>query len=94
MVAFLRWVGSIFTGAVNGILKFIVAIVLLVLVLVIVLAVYGVSKGDRIPSNIVLALDLRKEMVDSTPTNFSFGNHPQTVMEIVLGLDAAERQRT
>jgi len=95
MVAFLKWVGSIFVGAVNGLLKFFVAVVLLVLVLVIGLAIYGatsgVAKNAHVASNVVLALDLRKEMVDSAPTNFSFGDHPQTVMEIILGLDAAER---
>ena len=39
----------------------------------------------------VLSLDLRKPLADSAPAEFTFGARPVTVMDIVLGLDAAER---
>ncbi len=87
MVAFLRWAGSIVTGTLNGILKFCLAIVLLIIVLVLV----GLARGDKMPSNMVLAIDLRKSIEDSAPDRFSIGAHPLTVMDIVLGLDAAGR---
>ena len=87
MVAILRWAGSIVTGAVNGLLKFILALILLV----IVIAVIAMAHGDKLPGTMVLTLDLRKEVVDSSPTSFSFGAKPLTMMDIILGLDAAER---
>lgn len=87
MVAFLRWAGSIVTGALNGILKFFLALT----ILGIVFALLAMSRGDSLPKNIVLALDLRKEMVDSASSEFSLGDRPLSVMDVVLGLDAAER---
>ncbi len=87
MVAFLRWAGSIVTGTLNGILKVILAFVLLF----VVLALVALARGDRLPGNMVLAIDLRKTMEDSSPNKFTFGAKPLTVMDIVLGLDAAER---
>ncbi len=87
MVAFLRWAGSIVAGALNGILKFALAII----ILAIVVALVAMARGDKMPANMVLAIDLRKSLVDSAPSNFSLGNSPLTVMDIVLGLDAAER---
>lgn len=89
VVAFFRWVGSILAGAINGILKFTVAIV------VILIGFWFVSlfQGDGLASNIVLSMDLRKPLADSAPQEFSLGGRPVTVMEIVLGLDAAERDR-
>jgi protease IV len=87
MVAVLRWLGSIFTGAVNGILKFFLAL----FILVIVIALIAMASGDKLPHNMVLTLDLRKEVVDSAPNKFSLGNRPLTMMDIILGLDAAER---
>ena len=87
MVAFLRWAGSIVTGALNGILKFALA----VLMIFVALAIYGLARGDRLPGNMVLALDLRKPMADSAPDRLSLGPKPLSVMDIVLGLDAAER---
>jgi protease IV len=87
MVAFLRWAGSIVTGALNGILKFALAIILIL----VALAIYGLARGDRLPSNMVLALDLRKPIADSSPSRLTLGPKSLTVMDIVLGLDAAER---
>ncbi len=87
MVAFLRWAGSIAAGALNGILKFALAIFILVGVIMLI----GLSKGDGMANNIVLSLDLRKPIVDSSSQEFALGMQPVTVMDIVLGLDAAAR---
>ena len=87
MVAFLRWAGSIVGGTLNGIIKVFLAIVLLV----IVLALIAMARGDRLPKAMVLAIDLRHNMADSSTTKFTLGGRPLTVMDIVLGLDAAER---
>ncbi len=87
MVAFLRWAGAIAAGTLNGIARF----VLLLILVIAVLFVIGLAQGDGLPSNMVLALDLRQPLVDSSPVNYSFGGRAVTVMDIVLGLDAAER---
>ena len=87
MVAFLRWAGSIVTGTLNGILKVVLALILLFIVVVLI----GMAQGDKLPSNMVLAIDLRKPMPDSVPNTFSLSGKPLTVMDVVLGLDAAER---
>jgi len=89
MVAFLRWAASIGKGVLNGIAKFVVFIVLVAAV-VIVIALF---QGDGLPRNMVLTLDLRHRIADSSNVNFALGNQPVTVMDIVLGLDAAERDR-
>lgn len=89
MIAFLRWAGSIVAGAFNGILKFVLAIVVIVGAFVLV----GLAQGDGLPGNMVLSLDLRKPLADSAPVEFSLGARPVTVMDIVLGLDAAERDK-
>jgi protease-4 len=87
MVAFLRWAGSIVAGTFNGLLKFALAIVVILVAVMLI----GLTKGDGLPHNIVLSLDLRKALPDSAPADFSFGAQPVTVMDVVLGLDAAER---
>ena len=89
MVAFLRWAGSIGKGVLNGIAKFLVFVVLVTAVIFIV----AMFRGDGLPGNMVLALDLRHPLADSANVNFSLGSQPVTVMDIVLGLDAAERDR-
>jgi protease IV len=87
MIALLKWAGSIVAGALNGILKFCLAIFLLFVVIVVI----AMAKGDSLPSNMVLTIDLRKPMDDSGPANFSLAARPLSVMDVVLGLDAAER---
>jgi protease-4 len=87
MVAFLRWAGSIGLGVLNGVVKFAVFCILVTVVLVSIAA----FEGDGLPGKIVLALDLRNPLQDSSNVNFAFGNQPVTVMDVVLGLDAAER---
>ncbi len=87
MVAFLRWMGSIGAGVLNGIVRFAVVVVLLFVVLIVV----GLIRGDGLPGTMVLALDLRSPLPDSVNTTFDFESHPVTVMDTVLALDAAER---
>ncbi|MEI9992411.1 MAG: signal peptide peptidase SppA [Rhizomicrobium sp.] len=87
MVAFLRWIGSIGLGVLNGVAKFAVFVVLLFVVLIVV----GLVRGDGLPGNMVLALDLRAPLADSVNSTFDFETHPVTVMDTVLALDAAER---
>src|ERR1700689_2704329 len=88
MVAFLHWARSIAVGALNGIAKFTLAMVLIFVVLVLI----GLARGDGLPGNMVLALDLRAPLQDSvTEGALSFTEHPMTVMDIVLALDQAGR---
>jgi protease-4 len=87
MVGFLRWLRSIAVGTLNGIVRFAFLIVLLFLALFVI----GLAEGDGLPKNMVLALDLRGPLADSRPQAFAFGPQPVSVMDIVLGLDAAQR---
>ena len=88
MIAFLRVAQSILVGALNGLAKFALVLILIFAALVVV----GLTHGDGLPKNIVLALDLRQAMQDSAVRGpFDFGDHRATVMNVVLALDAAER---
>ncbi|HEX4304036.1 MAG TPA: signal peptide peptidase SppA [Rhizomicrobium sp.] len=87
MIAFLRWLQSIGLSVLNSIAK----TVAFVLLLLIVIVVIGLFRGDGLPSNMVLALDLRGPLADSSNLDFNFTSGPVTVMDIVLALDAAER---
>ena len=89
MIAFLRWAGSIVAGTLNGLLRFALAIVVILVAVMLI----GLGKGDGLPGNMVLSLDLRKPLADSSPADFSLGARPVTVMDIVLGLDAAQRDK-
>ncbi|MGC9953362.1 MAG: signal peptide peptidase SppA [Rhizomicrobium sp.] len=89
MIAFLRWAGSIVAGTLNGLLKFALAIVVILVAIVVI----GLAHGDGLLGNMVLSLDLRKPLADSAPAEFSLGARPVTVMDIVLGLDAAQRDK-
>ena len=88
MVAFLRWVRSIVVGTLNGVAMF---ALFLVLVFVALFAV-GLAVGDGMPDKILLTLDLRSPLKDSAEASpFDIGEHPPTVMDIVLALDQAGR---
>ena len=87
MIAFLRWSKSIGVGVLNGIAKFVVFLVFAAIALIVI----AMFEGDGLPGTMVLALDLRGPIADSSNLNFSFGNQPVTVMDVVLGLDAAGR---
>jgi protease IV len=87
MVGFLRWAKSIALGTFNGLLKFGLAVGLLFAGFML----YAMYRGDGLPHNMVLSLDLRKPLADSSPAEFSLRARSVTVMDIVFGLDAAER---
>lgn len=87
MVGFLNWLKSIALGTLNGIARFVFLIVVIVLALFLI----GLMVGDGLPNKMVLALDLRRPIADSSSRHYTFGTRPVTVMDIVLGLDEAER---
>lgn len=88
MIRFLTWLRSIFVSVVNGLAKAVVALLLLLAVLFVI----GLAYGDGLPRSMVLALDLREPIDDSRAAPASiFTPHRPTVMDVVLGLDAASR---
>ena len=86
MISFLRWGQSIVAGTLNAVARFVLLLILIFLALFLI----GLIEGDGLPSKMVLALDLRHQIADSASVTI-FGKRPVTVMDIVLGLDAAER---
>ncbi|MGA9795309.1 MAG: signal peptide peptidase SppA [Rhizomicrobium sp.] len=88
MVAFLNWSRSILVGTLNGVARIVLGVLLLVIVLILI----GMARGDGLPGNMVLSLDLRHSMEDSAQSEgFLLGERPLTVMDVVLGLDEAGR---
>jgi protease IV len=85
MVKFLKWMGAIALGTLNGFAKLFLGIV----VIVAVVAIVGLVQGDGLPDAMVLSLDLRNRPADSAPADFAFGPREATVMDIVLNLEAA-----
>jgi protease-4 len=88
MVRFLTWLRAIFLSVLNGLAKTVALLVLLVVLVVII----SLARGDGLPGNMVLALDLREPIDDSAaaPTSVLTPRRV-TVMDVVLGLDAAGR---
>jgi len=88
MIRFLSWLRAIFLSVLNGLAKIAVALLLIFLLLVVI----GMARGDGLPGKMVLALDLREPIDDSraAPTSIFTPRRP-TVMDVVLGLDAASR---
>lgn len=88
MVAFLNWSRSILVGTLNGVAKFVVGVLLLLIVLIVI----GMARGDGLPGNMVLTMNLSSSMADSAQSDgFLLGERPLTVMDVVLGLDEAGR---
>ena len=87
MVRFLHWLRDITLGVLNSIAKAVVALILLVLLL----AAVGLLWGDGMPGSMVLALDLRDPIADSANPSAFVPQRRATVMDVVLGLDAAAR---
>jgi protease-4 len=88
MIAVLNWSRAILFSVLNGIARFVV----LILLLFVVALVIAMARGDGMPKNMVLALDLRQSLADSS--NGQPGllvPQPVTVMDLVLALDAARR---
>ena len=88
MIRFLTWLRSIVVSVLNAIARTAVFLVLVVVALLI----FGLIYGDGMPRNMVLSLDLRQPIEDSGATTASlFTPKRATVMDVVLGLDAASR---
>lgn len=88
MVAFLRWAQAIVVGTLNACAKLVFFVVLLFVVLLGI----GLAQGDGLPGKILLTLDLRTPLKDSAEASpLDFGEHPPTVMDVVLALDQAGR---
>src|ERR1700761_7002112 len=88
MIRFLTWLRSIFVSVLNAIARTAMFLVLIVVVLV----VFSLAYGDGLPGNMVLSLDLRQPIDDSSAAAGSiFTPKRATVMDVVLGLDQASR---
>src|ERR1700761_2985873 len=83
MTGFLRWLRSIMAAVLNGIAKFAFLLILIFLALFVI----GLARGDGLPSNTVLTLDLRQPIADSATSGLSLSGQPQTVMNLVFALD-------
>src|ERR1700761_4607935 len=89
-MAFFRWLGSIFAAVLNGAAKLVAGLVLIAVVLLLI----GLVKGDGVPANSVLTLDLRQAIADSSSRPaLPLVNRPITVMDLVFALDAAGRDK-
>ena len=90
MIRFLTWLRSILIAVMNGLAKALVVAVLLLAILVVV----SLARGDGLPANVVLTLDLREPIADSDAAPSSLLTPRRvTVMDLVLGLDAASRDK-
>jgi protease-4 len=88
MIRFLSWLRSLLVSVLNGIARIAVFGVLVIVALL----VFGLAYGDGLPGNMVLSLDLREPIEDSSAAAASiFTPKRATVMDVVLGLDAASR---
>jgi protease-4 len=88
MIRFLTWLRSLLFSVFNAIARTAVFLVLVIVALL----VFGLAYGDGLPGNMVLSLDLREPIDDSSAAAGSiFTPRRATVMDIVLGLDAASR---
>ena len=87
MTRFLGWLRFIMAAVLNGVAKFVFLLILIFVVLVVI----GLARGDGLPGNMVLTLDLRQSVPDSAATGFSLSGPQQTMMNYVFALDAASR---
>lgn len=79
-------------GIVKSVLNTIARVVVFAVILVLILAGVGLVSGDGLPSNMVLELDARKSIEDKTAGSLlDLGRQSLSVMDIVMTLDAAER---
>ncbi|MDE2464760.1 MAG: signal peptide peptidase SppA [Alphaproteobacteria bacterium] len=87
MIAFLKWLGHILTGTLNG-------LVMLALGIAIVAGavfIAGLVEGDGLPANMVLTISLDGNLPDSRPQTPWFAPTQLTVMNTILALDRAGR---
>jgi protease-4 len=90
MIALLRWLRSILAAVLNGVAKFVAFLVLAAVVLIVI----GLARGDGLPANSVLTLDLRQTIADSASRPpFPLAVRPVTMMDLIFALDAAGRDK-
>lgn len=90
MIAFLRWMGRIFASVFNSLAKVLAFAVILLGVAVVI----GLARGDGLPGNTVLTLDLRSSVPDSAGgPAFPFATRPVTTMDLLFALDDASRDK-
>jgi protease-4 len=90
MIRFLTWLRFLLMAVMNTFAK----MVMLVVLVFVLLLVFSLARGDGLPGNMVLALDLRQPIDDSAAAPGSILTPKRvTVMDVVLGLDAAGRDR-
>jgi protease-4 len=90
MIALLRWLRSLLAAVLNGIAKFVAFVVLAGVVLIVI----GLARGDGLPANSVLTLDLRQTIADSASRPpFPLAVRPVTMMDLIFALDAAGRDK-
>jgi protease-4 len=90
MLALLGWLRSIFGSVLNSIAKLIAFLVLATTLLVVI----SLMRGDGLPANNVLTLDLRQAIPDSANRpSFPLTARPVTLMDIVFALDDAGRDK-
>ena len=87
MTGFLNWLRSTMVAVLNGVAKF----VFLIILIFVASLLAGLARGDGLAGNMVLTMDLRQAVPDSAMTGFSLSGSQRTVMNFVLGLDAASR---
>jgi protease IV len=88
MIRFLTWLRDLLMSVVNLFAKAVVLVILLIAILLVV----SLARGDGLPGNMVLALDLRDPIPDSLAGAASvLTPHRVTVMDLILALDAAGR---
>ncbi|MCP5410584.1 MAG: signal peptide peptidase SppA [Alphaproteobacteria bacterium] len=91
MIAFLRWIRATFLSVLNGLAK----VVFVLLLLFVVLLVVSLLRGDGLPGNMVLTMDLRQPIADSDAARSGAASlwtaRRLTVMDAVLELDVAGR---
>src|SRR4051812_32602420 len=84
----LFWLWGIVKSVLNGLARLAVAALILLFVLVVI----GLFRGDGVPGNTVLELDLRQGMDDKSAANLlDLGEGKLAIMDVVMGLDRASR---
>jgi protease-4 len=90
MIALLNWLRTLLASVLNGIAKFVAFLVLTGAVLVVI----GLARGDGLPANSVLTLDLRQSIPDSASRpRFPLAVRPVTMMDLIFALDDAGRDK-
>ena len=88
MIKVLTWSRSVLFSVLNSIARFVVFLVLLLVALVVI----ALAWGDGMPGNMVLTLDLRDSIADSSNGRTSaFIPQPVTLMDLVLALENARK---